>query len=535
MSTRTRPNRIVAIDWDVHTLRVVHAFIGKKGAKIDRLLSVATPPDLDPAHGEQIGLHIQRTLRQEGITTRHAVADVPCDQAILKTLSLPAAQPQEMAGMVEIQIAKELPFPVTEAVIDFAASPVAEGAATSDVLVAAIRRELLEQYEAIFSAAGLRLDRIGLRPYANKVAVCELLRHGMPERVLFIDVRPSFMEIDVLRHSALSFSRSASVMIPKGVGGDSSTLSIRGADVSAEIDESVGDTDLTPEACSVEGVVRSLMLEVTRSIEAYRANDPGARIDHVVIGGDVGVEEALAEEIQKRLNITTELYNPASTFGWEPDEGAGASAFAASLGLVLGHADEGALHFDFLHPKRRVSATQRRLKKAPMAAAVAVLFAAAAAVTFAGVTKTDRDRLAALEENIERLEKNRKDNRKLIELVEKITEFDKSQLVWVDLLYDVFSQLPPNEEMVVNHVEMNQKDGRITLKTRTRHRDTATTVNRKLVEFRREGRDRQRFRVRVGPQTEKKREKYPFIQDFRIWVLDDEPPRKASSKGSSRG
>ena len=53
-----------------------------------------------------------------------------------------------------------------------------------------------------------------------------------------------------------------------------------------------------------------------------------------MIGGDVGIEERLAEAIQARLNITTELYNPATTFGWEPDEGAAASAFSATLGLV---------------------------------------------------------------------------------------------------------------------------------------------------------------------------------------------------------
>ncbi|MGB2988227.1 MAG: pilus assembly protein PilM, partial [Phycisphaerae bacterium] len=203
MSGRARPNKIVAIDWDASTLRVVHALMGKRGVKIDRLLSVEIPSDLDPANPEQMGLYIRRTLDQEGIGTKHAIVDIPRDQTILKILKLPAAQPDELPGMVEIQIAKELPFPVREAVIDFVVGPHTDDAATADVLVAAVRREQSEQYQAIFAAAGLRLDRIGLRPYANKVAACELLKHGLPERVLFIDVRPTFMEIDVLRNSAL--------------------------------------------------------------------------------------------------------------------------------------------------------------------------------------------------------------------------------------------------------------------------------------------------------------------------------------------
>ncbi len=40
MSDRARRNKILTIDWDAHTLRVVHAFVSKRGAKIDRLLSV---------------------------------------------------------------------------------------------------------------------------------------------------------------------------------------------------------------------------------------------------------------------------------------------------------------------------------------------------------------------------------------------------------------------------------------------------------------------------------------------------------------
>jgi hypothetical protein len=82
---------------------------------------------------------------------------------------------------------------------------------------------------------------------------------------------------------------------------------------------------------------------------------------------------------------------------------------------------------------------------------------------------------------------------------------------------------------------MNQKGGRITLKTRAKRRDTATRVIQDLQEFRREGRDKPRFKVTMGPQAEKKAEKYPFAQDLRIDILDDEPTKRRSSKHRSRG
>ena len=166
-----------------------------------------------------MGRHIRRVLDQESIYTKHAVVDIPRDQAILKTLQLPVQDQDALPGMVEIQVAKELPFSVDQAVIDYAVaggeSEESTESAVADVLVAVVRQEVLSQYSSTFQAAGLKLDRIGLRPFANRVALCKLLEYSMPERVLFIDVGPSLTEIDVLHNSTLVFSRAASVSIDK--------------------------------------------------------------------------------------------------------------------------------------------------------------------------------------------------------------------------------------------------------------------------------------------------------------------------------
>ncbi len=101
MSAKSRRGKILAIDWDAGTLRVAHAVLGKRGAQIDRLLSVAIPHGVDPTNPEQMGRHIGRVLEEAGIGTKHAIVDVPRDQAILNTLRLPcrvAASRSEQPG-----------------------------------------------------------------------------------------------------------------------------------------------------------------------------------------------------------------------------------------------------------------------------------------------------------------------------------------------------------------------------------------------------------------------------------------------------
>ena len=544
MSGRNPPRKIVAFDWDAHVLRLVHAHVTKRGVKIDRLLAVPHPADLEHTQSEAMGRHLRRVLDQEGISTRHAIVDIPRDQAILKTMPLPRAKPEELAGIVAIQIAKELPFPASEAVIDFTLGETSEDGGTIDVLVAAARREVREQYEAVFAAAGLRLDRIGLRPYANKVALCRLLQFSMPERAVFIDLRPTLTEIDVLRRGVLVFSRAASVQIPRelpsaprlslAMDDDVDRTGIAALDLADS--ESAAPLVEAPRrgvGPTVESVVNALILELTRSIEAYRANDPGATIDHVVIGGDQGIEEALSEAIQKRLKVSTELYNPASTFGWSPDEGVGAAAFASTLGLVLGHAEADELHFDFLHPKRPGGAARERLRRAPVIGAIAALFIIAIGAFLFQYRRADRIELRTLDDQIAELEKEKSDWGKFLQFTTQLETFDAKQSVWVDVMYELFSQLPSNEVMVVNHLELTQEQTRVVLKTKTKSRDTATDVIGKLEAFRREGKAQPRFKVTMGPQVEKKGEEYPFIQDLRVSILTDDAPTKPGGKGKS--
>ena len=538
MATKRPPKWILAFDWDARAMRIVLGRLSKRGVTIDGggLYSVAIPKGVDPADPGQMGRLIRRVLDEEEISAKHAIVDVPRDQAILNTLTLPCQAPGELPGMVYIQVAKELPFPITEAVIDFTTGPREADATMTEVLVAAVRHEIVEQYRATFAAAGLKLDRVGLRPYANKVAACALLKHAMPERVLLIDVTATLMEINVLRNSFLEFSRAALVAIPKDVG-KPSTLSIALKPPAGREDED-DDRAESPQSIETSGeldaVIRSLLVEVTRSIEAYRATDVHTRLDHVVIVGDTGVEESLAEAIQKRLDASTELYNPASTFGWNPDEGASASAFAAGLGLVLGHADEEALYFDFLHPKRTVSARVKQFKKARYAAGVAGMFLVAGAYGFYGYTQPGQEKLQKANAKIAELRRDLSGSDGFLKLMREVEAFDARQYVWVDVLHDVVSVLPDNKSLVVDQLEMNQKEGRIMLKTRGAHRDTATDTIRNLEEFRRPGRDKPRFKAGMGGQTEKEG-RYPFHQIIRITVLDDQgASEKKKKKGETR-
>lgn len=543
---RSRQGKILALDWDSHTLRIVHAVLQKRGVQIDRILSVAVPAEVDSMDPDAMGAHIRRALDQEGISTRSAVVDVPRDQAFLKSLALPVAKPEDLPGMVAIQIAKELPFASSEASIDFAVGHQDDGSSTADVIVAAIKHETLDYFKSTVHAAGLRLERVGLRPYASTIAVNRQLQFSEPERVMFVDVRPTLTEIDVIRGRCLAFSRAAEVMVfdRGGSAGADERSGEQGAPLRLSRDSSEegaskpsGSPDMirressSPARRGHLGVINELMMEVTRSIEAYRSGDAGARIDQIVVGGDLGVEADLASTLHSRLEIPAELYNPATAFGWEPDEGAAASGYAATLGLVLGESDGDEEHFDFLHPKRTVSTTTRRLKKAPLVAAVVALFAVAGIGGFARATKPDRMKLKQIKSDIEAIRDEERDYKKFLAIVEEVEAFDAGQYVWPDVLLNIVSVLPSHRDLVIESLELRQDDGEVKMKTRAKQREIATQVVQQLEAFRRPDCKKPRFDASFGPQTEKRGELYPFSQDFEVIVLDDDAGPSGTCSG----
>jgi type IV pilus assembly protein PilM len=528
----SRPKRILAIDWDPRTLRIVEAKLSKRSFVVQKVLSAQLPADVDVASPESLGAFIRATLEKERIATRHAMVDIPRDQAVLNTLKLPCTAPDELPSIVQLQIAKELPFPLAEATVDFSMPPTEPGQTTADILVAAVRREVVDHYIRTCEEAGLKLDRIGLRPHANKLAVCRYFAEQPPQRVVFIDVGPVLTEIDVIRDGRLAFSRAASVPVPSSFESSSPRLSLIAA---IEADEDAPGESINlgdphrPEGRAgvfgVDAVVNGLMLELTRSLEAYRAHDHGAQIDKIVVGGDIGCEAELVSAVRSRLKLDAVQYSAEAVLG-NAEQGAAAAAYAATMGLLIGMAGETARSFDFLHPKQTVTAAKKRLMRAPRVAAVFVLFVTASVVGAVQFTSEDRARRAQLQKAIAELDEGRTDKDAFLRVVKTIRDFDRESPVWVDVMYDLVSALPSNRELVVESIDMDQNAASIVVKTRTKELTTAHKAVEELNKFRREGFAGQRFKARIrNSSSPDDREEYPYRQDLAVQILADAPAK----------
>jgi len=78
---------------------------------------------------------------------------IPTDQALLRVMDLPAAEESELLGMVELQIDRVSPFPIETMAVTY--EILHRNTHSFRVLIAAVRKEIIEKTAATFDKAGL--------------------------------------------------------------------------------------------------------------------------------------------------------------------------------------------------------------------------------------------------------------------------------------------------------------------------------------------------------------------------------------------
>ncbi len=443
--------KVLCLDWDKRSLRIVVARVGKGRATLEDAHSHRLPNNVDADEPEAMGDFIHAMLRRHHLNYKSVVVDVPRERAVINRLALPPTPPAEVAAAVRFQAMKELPFAIETAAVDYIIMGRDERGMATEVLLAAVTTDTLDRVRLTCQAAGLTPARIGLRPYANLISIRQTRGKG-EQRVLLLDVGPGATEIDVICGDDLAFARSANVTVPLPVS-DPATREDSHIIALAE----VSDLDTSDQA--IEAALNEVVVEAMRTLQAYRATEAEVRIDEIVVAGGTGIEPKLADRLHQRLELPVTLFDPTEALGVESTEGPKLRSFAAALGLAWGLGREGSLALDFLNPKRPISSRETLQRRARIGALVAVLVL----VIIIGVLGKQYYALRAQRDQL------RKDNKALqtqvqskIEIANRIDEANEwaTEAVWPDELLNVVkvateSGLTPGEKLVVQEIVLD--------------------------------------------------------------------------------
>ncbi|MBU0641483.1 MAG: pilus assembly protein PilM [Planctomycetes bacterium] len=488
------PRTVLCLDWDKRALRMVVARTVSGALELEDAHSHRVSADTDTDDPQAMGAFIAQMVRQHRWHHKRVVVDVPRDKVVINRLTLAPTPVNEVAAAVRFQAQKELPFPLESAEIDFVIMKHNERGFVTGVLLAAVRREVLDRLRETCAVAGLVPARIGLRPYANLMSIMHLPELE-PKCVLFVEVGPTVTEIDVMREGGLTFSRAANIQVPLV------SSAAPAADESTPAES--GQTPAAPSADVVRVAVNSLLVEITRTLQAYRASEPDAVIDRIVVAGGTGLEADLLNSLEGRFGLAAQLFDPTNALSVPATDAAKLQSFSAPLGLAWGLSREGLLELDFLNPKRPIIRREVIRRRMRLVGSIVGSVLVVAAGSWAAYLMYERGLLKQEQDTVAKLLKEVRDLERVRNRVEEVTDEWAVEAVWPDHLLTLARSMDePGKKMVVPQVTFDARQTLISLRVMASDMKTANEFIKKLNDLRRG--DRPIYRAAQGTWQELK-------------------------------
>src|SRR5258706_3575304 len=199
----------------VKMLEIVDA--GKGAYRVERYAIEPLPRDA-VADGninnlEAVSEAVKRGWKRLATRTKHVAMAVPSGAVITKKIIVQAGlREQEIELQVETEANQYIPFALEEVNLDFqVVGPSPSGPGEEEVLIAATRKEKVEDRIAVAESAGLKALVMDVESFAQQAAlglvVQQLPGGGNDQNIAVVDVGAQVMNVSVLRNDQSVYTR----------------------------------------------------------------------------------------------------------------------------------------------------------------------------------------------------------------------------------------------------------------------------------------------------------------------------------------
>ena len=315
----TKSPPLIGIDVSSSALKLVElAETGKGTYRLERYAIEPLPKDMvadgNIANLDQVSDALKRAHKRLGSRNRNVAMALPTAMVITKKIIVASGQTEEELELqVEAEANQYIPFALDEVNLDFQTlGPAPNNPEEVEVLIAASRKEKVEDRVAIAEAAGLRPRVMDVESYATQDAF-RMIAPSLPanardQNVALIDMGAHVMHFYVLRNNQVLFSRD------QAFGGNQLTHDIQRAfNLSPDEAESAKKNSGLPEnydADVLQPFMETLALEVTRALQFFFTSTSYNQVDQIVLAGGCALLPGIDELISKRAGVNAIIANP---------------------------------------------------------------------------------------------------------------------------------------------------------------------------------------------------------------------------------
>ena len=256
----------------------------------------------------------RRLVGKSGTKAKHVAMALPASVVISKKIILPGGlSEREMEVQVESEANQYIPFSLDEVSLDFCVvGPSTTSAGDVEVVIAASRKEKVEDRQGLAEAAGLVPVVLDVESYASRLAASRVIGRlpggGVDALIALFEIGAMTSTMQVLRNDDLIYERDQvfggaqlTQMLVRQYGFTQDEAETKKR--AGELPDDYGTVVLQP-------YVESLAHELERALKFFFTSTPHNRVDYILLAGGTAGIPGLTEAITRHTSFPCQVVNP---------------------------------------------------------------------------------------------------------------------------------------------------------------------------------------------------------------------------------
>jgi type IV pilus assembly protein PilM len=257
---------------------------------------------------------IRRLIKKSGTKTKNIAMALPTSTVITKKMIVPAGlSEQELEAQVDAEANQYIPFALEEASLDFCILDTpANAQGDVEVLIAATRKEKVDDRIALADAAGLKLLVMDVESYAGRLALSRLVdqlpKRGVNATVALFEIGSQSTSMQILRDENVLYEREQAF-------GSLQLMKLIVRQYGLTMEEAVikrRNTNLPDDYATavLDPFVVSISHEIGRALQFFFSSTQHNSVDYIMLSGDAGMFNGLSKVVTAQTGFPCAVINP---------------------------------------------------------------------------------------------------------------------------------------------------------------------------------------------------------------------------------
>lgn len=265
-----------------------------------------------------VGEAIRKLLTESDITATKATVILPGPCVFSKRVSIQASSLEQLQELLQFEAANYIPHSITDVYMDFQVLG-RDSSGALEVLIAAVKNEIINSYVDAVSRAGLEPSIVEVDYYALENMFELNYAQEKQKGVAVINLGARYCAVDLLLDGKTIFTGDISIGTRSLTDALQEATGMKPAEAEKAVRGETGDRtdgDLINE--TLERKTENLAAEIHRQLGFFwSASGMERRIESIILSGGGSVTKGLLEELTSKTGISCKIVDPFCEVDWQ--------------------------------------------------------------------------------------------------------------------------------------------------------------------------------------------------------------------------